>query len=132
MVKTLPSKAGGVGLIPGWEANIPHASWPKNQNIRQKQYCTNLRFYNSESHSVGVAFNPRPEYWSGQPFPSPRDLPNPGTDPSPLPALQADSLPAEPPRKPRFQQWTISKKPLKKKKTLHQQKDRLAVVSDDG
>ena len=58
MVKTLPSKAGGVGLIPGWEANIPHASWPKNQNIRQKQYCTNLRFYNSESHSVGVAFNP--------------------------------------------------------------------------
>ena len=28
----------GVGLIPGWGAKIPHASWPKNQNIKQKQY----------------------------------------------------------------------------------------------
>ena len=34
------------------------------------------------------------EYWSGLPFPSPRDLPNPGIEPAPLasPALQADSL----------------------------------------
>ena len=39
MAKTLPSKAGGVGLIPGWEAKISHASWPTNQNIKQKQYC---------------------------------------------------------------------------------------------
>ena len=38
----------------------------------------------------------RPEYWSGQPFPSPGDLPNPGIEPR-SPALQADSLPAEPP-----------------------------------
>ena len=37
----------------------------------------------------------RPEYWSGQPFPSPGDLPNPGVEPR-SPALQADSLPAEP------------------------------------
>ena len=37
----------------------------------------------------------RPEYWSGQPFPSPGDLPNPGIESSP-PASQADSLPAEP------------------------------------
>ena len=36
----------------------------------------------------------RPEYWSGYPFPSPRDLPNPGIKPR-SPALQADSLPAE-------------------------------------
>ena len=39
MVKTLPSNAGGVGLIPGQGAKIPHASGPKNQNIKQKQYC---------------------------------------------------------------------------------------------
>ena len=32
MVKTLPSNAGGVGVIPGQEAKIPHASQPKNQN----------------------------------------------------------------------------------------------------
>ena len=37
----------------------------------------------------------RPESWSGQPFPSPGDLPNPGIEPQSL-ALQADSLPAEP------------------------------------
>ena len=40
----------------------------------------------------------RPEYWSGQPFPSPGNLPNPGIKPR-SPALQMDSLPAEPPAK---------------------------------
>ena len=40
----------------------------------------------------------RPEYWSGQPFPSSGDLPNPGIEPR-SPTLQADSLPAEPPGK---------------------------------
>ena len=39
VVKTLPSNAGGAGLIPGWGAKIPHTSRPKNQNIKQKQYC---------------------------------------------------------------------------------------------
>ena len=37
----------------------------------------------------------RPEYWCGFHFPSPGDLPNPGIEPT-SPALQADSLPAEP------------------------------------
>ena len=37
----------------------------------------------------------RPEYLSGQPFPSPGDLPNPGIEPRSL-TLQTDSLPAEP------------------------------------
>ena len=37
----------------------------------------------------------RPEYWSGYPFHSPGDLPNPGIEPR-CPALQMDSLPAEP------------------------------------
>ena len=41
----------------------------------------------------------RQEYWSGLPFPSPGDLPNPGIKPR-SPALQADSLPSEPPGKP--------------------------------
>ena len=39
VVKTLPSNAEGVGSIPGRGAKIPHASGPKNQNIKQKQYC---------------------------------------------------------------------------------------------
>ena len=38
------------------------------------------------------------EYWSGLPFPSPGDLPEPGIEPG-SPALQADSLPFEPPGK---------------------------------
>ena len=41
----------------------------------------------------------RQEYWSGVPFPSPGDLPDPGIEPW-SPALQADALPCEPPGKP--------------------------------
>ena len=42
----------------------------------------------------------RAEYWSRLPFPSPGDLPNPGIELR-SPALQADSLPAEPQGKPK-------------------------------
>ena len=41
----------------------------------------------------------RQECWRGLPFPSPGDLPHPGIEPA-SPALQADSLPSEPPGKP--------------------------------
>ena len=41
----------------------------------------------------------RQEYWSGLPFPPAGDLPNPEIEPG-SPALQADSLLAEPPGKP--------------------------------
>ena len=44
---------------------------------------------------------PRQEYWSGLPFPSPGDLPDLGMELR-SPALQADSLPYEPFRKPQF------------------------------
>ena len=40
----------------------------------------------------------RQEYWSGRPFPSPTDLPDPGIEPG-SPALQVVSLPSEPPGK---------------------------------
>ena len=40
----------------------------------------------------------RQECWSGLPFPSPGDLPDPGTEPE-SPALQADSLLSESPGK---------------------------------
>ena len=42
----------------------------------------------------------RPEYWSGDPFPSPGDLPNPEIEPR-FPALQVNSSPAEPQGKPK-------------------------------
>ena len=38
VVRTSPSNAGGMGSIPGQGAKFPHASPPKNQNIKRKQY----------------------------------------------------------------------------------------------
>ena len=43
----------------------------------------------------------RQEYWSGLPFPSPGDLPDPGIEPQ-SPALWADALPSEPQGSPFF------------------------------
>ena len=58
-----------------------------------------------QPHGLYVAYQPplsmgffRQEYWSGLPFPSPRDLPDPRIEPSP-PALQADALPSKRPGK---------------------------------
>ena len=41
----------------------------------------------------------RQEYWSGLPFPSPGDLPNPGIEPR-SPTLEADALTSGSPGKP--------------------------------
>ena len=54
--------------------------------------------------SVGLF---RQEYWSGLPFPSPGDLPNPGIEPR-SPTLQADALPSEPPGKLHWNSVTSS------------------------
>ena len=44
---------------------------------------------------------PRQEYWSGLPFPSPRDLPDPGIElTSVAPALAGRFFTTEPPEKP--------------------------------
>ena len=43
----------------------------------------------------------RQECWSGLPFPSPGDLPDPGNEPGSS-AVQADALPSEPPVKPQI------------------------------
>ena len=49
----------------------------------------------------------RQEYWSGLPFPSLGDLPEPGIEPG-SPTLQADALPSEPPGNSRFSQIHVS------------------------
>ena len=46
----------------------------------------------------------RPENWSGEPLPSPGDLPNAGMEPR-SPTMQADSLPAEPQGSLRILEW---------------------------
>ena len=40
VVETSPSNAGHVGSVPGRGIKISHASWPINQNIKQRQYCS--------------------------------------------------------------------------------------------
>ena len=53
----------------------------------------------------------RQEYWSGLPFPSPGDLPDPGIKPR-SPASQVDALPFEPPGKPSRGVWNSLHTPL--------------------
>ena len=51
----------------------------------------------TSAHQAAVSMEfSRQEHWSGMPFPTPGELPNPGIEPG-SPTLQADSLPSEPP-----------------------------------
>ena len=77
---------------------------PKNVQITAQLCSSHMLASESESaQSCPTLCDPmayivkefsRPEYWSGQPFPSPGDLPKPGTK-SRSPTLWADSLQAE-------------------------------------
>ena len=60
------------------------------------------------SPSMGFS---RQDYWSGLPFPSPGDLPNPGIEPG-SPALEAGTLTSEPPGKPWVELCVHQKAPL--------------------
>ena len=51
----------------------------------------------------------RQEYWSGLPFPSPGNLPDPGIEPGSS-ALQGDALPSESPGKPQYKMFLVLKK----------------------
>ena len=57
------------------------------------------------SPSMGFS---RQEHWSGLPFPSPGDLPNPGIEPGSS-ALEADALTSEPPGKQTFKWNSVPK-----------------------
>ena len=54
VVKTSPSNAGGAGLITDWGAKIPHALWPKELDIKQKQYWNkfNKNFKNGPHQKI--------------------------------------------------------------------------------
>ena len=39
VVEASPSSVGSVRSVPGWGGKTPHASKPRNQNIKQKQSC---------------------------------------------------------------------------------------------
>ena len=61
---------------------------------RVRLFATRWTVAHQASPSMGFS---RQEYWSGLPFPSPGDLPDPGIKPR-SPTLQADALTSEPPR----------------------------------
>ena len=63
---------------------------------RVRLFVTPWTVAHQASQSMGFS---RQEYWSGLPFSSPGDLPDPGIE-SGSPALLADSLPSEPQRRP--------------------------------
>ena len=62
---------------------------------RVRLFATPWTVAHQATPSMGFS---RQEYWSGLPFPSPGDLPDPGIEPR-SPALQADALISEPPAK---------------------------------
>ena len=65
------------------------------------QSCLTLATQRTIAHQAPLSVGfPRQDSWIGLPFPSPGDLPHPGTEPG-SPTLQADPLPSEPPRKPK-------------------------------
>ena len=66
----------------------------------------------SPQASLSMGF-PRQEYWSILPFPSPRDIPDPGIEPRSL-ELQAYSSPSKPTGKPKPQREVLKLQKIKK------------------
>ena len=82
-------------LVRMWGKKISHALLWECKLLKLYASCSVV----SDSlwpHGLAMGF-PRQEYWSGFPFSSPGNLPNPGFEPG-SPALQADSLQSELPR----------------------------------
>ena len=74
--------------------------WLRSEEVkslsRVRLFATPWTVAYQASPSIGFS---RQEYWSGLPFPSPTDLPDPGIEPRSS-VLRADALPSEPPGKP--------------------------------
>ena len=76
---------------------VQQQSTVKNSEVAQS-CLTATPWAAADQAPLSMGFS-RQEYWSGVPFPSPGDLPNPGIEPR-SPTLQADSLPSEPRNRP--------------------------------
>ena len=88
LVLNLP-RATGVGAMRKSGAENLHVK----SLSRVRLFATPWTVAHQAPPSMGFS---RQEYWSGLPFPSPGDFPNPGIEPR-SPALQADALTSEPP-----------------------------------
>ena len=69
----------------------------KVKSLNRVRLFATLWTYVAYQASLSMGFS-RQEYWSGLPFPSPGDLPNPGIEPV-SPTSEADALTSEPPGK---------------------------------
>ena len=57
MVMISPSNAEAMGSIPDWGAKIPHASQPKNQNIKKK-YCNKFnKDFKNDPHLEKILYD---------------------------------------------------------------------------
>ena len=91
------------GMSSPWNALFCLSEWVKSIS-RVRVFATPCTVVYQAPQSMDFS---RQEYWSGLPFPSPGDLPNPGFEPG-SPTLQADALPSEPPGKPSFGSTKLS------------------------
>ena len=92
--------------------DVPISTWSQNTHgscgncllfpriLDQLHYLLKVKVFWTVAHQTPLSMElSRQEYWSGFPFPSPGDLPDPGVKPGSA-ALQGDSLLPEPPGKP--------------------------------
>ena len=75
-----------------WACTHP-VTWKWSRSVVSDSFATPWTVAHQAPLSMGFS---RQEYWRGLPFSSPGDLPDPGIKPR-SPALQADTLPSEPP-----------------------------------
>ena len=75
-----------------WQPSLFSWKWKWSHSVVSESLWPPWTIVYQASLSMGFS---RQEYWSGLPFPSLGDLPDPGIKPR-SPALQADALPSEP------------------------------------
>ena len=96
--RDLPSP-GNEPRSPALKAD-PLPSEPPRKPSKKWKFLSCVRLFETPCtvrHQAPLSMEfPREEHWSGWPFSSPGDLLDPGIKPG-FPALQADSLPPEPP-----------------------------------
>ena len=82
----------------GWDKKNVNMHYPSRKESEEKS-LSHVRLFETPwtiAHQAPLSMEfSRQEYWSGLPFPSPGDLPNPRIKPG-SPALQADALLSEP------------------------------------
>ena len=99
----MPANLENLAVATGLEKVSFHSN-PKEVKVK---FLSHVRLFATSwivayQVSLSMGFS-RQGYWSGLPFPSPGDLPNPGIEPR-SPTLQADAVASEPLGKPKERQ----------------------------